>query len=287
MLKRELEPVARAICNGSGYAYIGAVGEGAFKETFEAREGDTRHALKVYRPKAVSERVEREIGGMLRCNHPNIARLRRVDQLIVEGRTHLYSVEEFLSGGTLIERTRDRGLFATDETREIGRMLISAVAHIASKGLVHRDIKPENIMLRDDGHTPVIVDFGLVRTLDETSLTATWAQRGPGTPYFAPPEQLRNEKQYIDWRCDQFSLGVSLAVVTLGRHPYHADDDDRGELVVTRVADRQPVPASFVEKAAAAGLPVLARMVAPWPVQRYRTPEALLVARTDQQRDRP
>jgi hypothetical protein len=58
--------------------------------------------------------------------------------------------------------------------------------------------------------TPALVDFGLVRDLSETSLTASWLPRGPGTPLFASPEQLNNEKALIDWRSDQFSIGVIL-----------------------------------------------------------------------------
>jgi serine/threonine protein kinase len=91
---------------------------------------------------------------------------------------------------------------------------------------VHRDIKPDNIMLREDGRTPVIVDFGLVRMLDEPSITGSWADRGPGTPFYASPEQLRNEKPLIDWRSDQFSLGVSLSRVTIGVHTYQQIPDE-------------------------------------------------------------
>ena len=36
-------------------------------------------------------------------------------------------------------------------------------------------------MFRDAGETPVIVDFGLVRDLQATSVTASWAMRGPVT----------------------------------------------------------------------------------------------------------
>ncbi len=134
---------------------------------------------------------------MQRCSHPNIGRLSAIAEFYHEGAQYLLSGEEFLPGGTLTSRLR-RDLLSGPETRDIGGQLVSAIAHIASHDLVHRDIKPDNILFRADGVTPVIVDFGLVRDLVRTSLTQTWLMRGPGTPFFAPSEQLRNEKALID-----------------------------------------------------------------------------------------
>jgi serine/threonine protein kinase len=151
---------------------------------------------------------------------------------------------------------------------------VSAVAHIASQDLVHRDIKPDNIIFRADGATPVIVDFGLVRDLVRTSLTESWFMRGPGTPYFASPEQLRNEKPMIDWRSDQFSLGVVVALSTLGLHPYQEEAASLAH-TVDRVAERHSQTRRFIEAAERAGMPFLTRMTAPWPVERFRTPSDL------------
>jgi len=89
--------------------------------------------------------------------------------------------------------------------------------------LVHRDIKPANIMFKEGLETPVLVDFGIVRDLAATSLTQTWSPIGPGTPFFASPEQLNNEKHLIDWRSDQFSLGVTLYFARTARHPYQLE----------------------------------------------------------------
>jgi len=282
----ELEAIARAVCAEAGYEYVGQVGEGAFKETYEAREGDVVHALKVYRPGATPERIEREIAAMLQCNHPNIARLRTLDTIVVAGQGRcLYTVEEFLGGGTLASRVAE-GPLTTHEVFAMGELLVSAIGHIAANDLVHRDIKLENIMLREDRQTPVIVDFGLVRTLSEPSLTVTWAPRGPGTPLYAPAEQLCNDKHLIDWRADQFSLGLALALATFRRHPFAGRDSESASDIVGRVASRSALPPDFTAAAAAAHLPVLTRMLAPWPVQRYRTPAELALAWRGQRGDR-
>jgi serine/threonine protein kinase len=165
-------------------------------------------------------------------------------------------------------------LLTIREARSFGAQLVSAVAHIASHELVHRDLKPENILFRADGVTPVIVDFGIVRDLVDTSLTETWLMRGPGTPFFASPEQLRNEKDLIDWRSDQFSLGVLISISLFGLHPY-GENGLMPQQIVDRVSERGAQSARFVESARAE-LPVLVRMTAPWPVQRLRKPEQLV-----------
>src|SRR5262249_941928 len=159
-------------------------------------------ALKLYKQGASSRRSQREIDAMRRCEHPNIARLLRVETFEYSAEEFIVTIEEFLPGGTLT----DLGQIDVPTCLEIGKQLIAAIKHISSLGLVHRDLKPDNIMFRSDRKTPVIVDFGVVRDLLDTSLTPSWAARGPGTPFFAAPEQLNNEKHQIDWRADQFSL---------------------------------------------------------------------------------
>jgi serine/threonine protein kinase len=269
--------VALAFCTANGHKFIGHVGAGAFKETFHVilATGEPQ-ALKVYQSGFSPERTDRELAAMQRCSHPNIGRLTSFAGFSFEGVQHLLSVEEFLSGGTLTSRLQ-RGLLNATETLGLGVQLVEAVAHIASRELVHRDIKPDNILYRADGMTPVIVDFGLVRDLIRTSLTQSWLIRGPGTPLYAPPEQLRNEKALIDWRSDQFSLGVVLAFAAFGFHPYQ-DDGDSFAVTVEHVADRRKQCARFVDAATQSGMPFLIRMTAPWPVERFRTPETLLRA---------
>ncbi len=266
--------VAQAYCATNGHRFIGPVGAGAFKETFHVvlATGEPQ-ALKVYQPGFSPERTSRELSAMQRCSHPNIGRLTSIAGFYHDGVQYLLSVEEFLSGGTLTTRLQG-GLLSGPEAEDLGRQLARAVVHIASRDLVHRDIKPDNILFRADGVTPVIVDFGLVRDLVRTSLTQTWLMRGPGTPYFAPPEQLRNEKALIDWRSDQFSLGVVVALSAFGFHPYQ-EMGESPAVTVERVAERGLQGARFVDAANQAGMPFLIRMTAPWPVQRFRTPDEL------------
>jgi serine/threonine protein kinase len=267
----DLERVAREICRERSCAFVGRVGEGTFKQTFHVVNPDNVSvALKLYKTTTFTLRDEREVRAMKRCKHANIARLLSVRKHSYKEREYVAITEEFLSGGTLTSR----GQISASQCVAIGSQLVEAIAHIAGLGLVHRDIKPDNIMFRSDGLTPILTDFGVVRDLGDSSITPTWAARGPGTPFFAAPEQLNNEKDLIDWRTDQFALGIVMGCVVFGDHPYRDEGMSDGE-VVERVSLRQGPASWFSVRARSAGLASLNRMAAPWPVQRFRKPEIL------------
>jgi len=268
------QDVAAAICDAKGYELERPAGEGSFKSTFLVKVGDTSRALKVFK-EPPTERSAREIEAMIRCNHPNVAKFVGVDAVRLDSMEFYYLIEEYLSGGTLTDRI---GTLDAVTIGSLARILSGALQHIGSQNLVHRDLKPDNIMFRDSSNLyPVIVDFGLVRDLSASSLTATWQMRGPGSPFFAAPEQLNNEKELIKPWTDQFGLGVTLAYSLFGTHPY-AETNDSPEVIVSRVADRERPSARFSAACADVDLSALRRMVLPFPVERFLTPDDLVSA---------
>jgi len=272
----DLQDVARSICSEGGLTLRGFVGGGRFKKVFRAMsENGEEFALKVVEEPAL--RTFREIRALQRCDHPNIARLFHFGRHNFQGTRFDFMLEEFLAGGTLSEHLEQQGRLDNESTLSIGENLIDAISHLASLQLVHRDIKPDNIMFRERNISPILVDFGIVRDLAATSLTHSWLARGPGTPYFASPEQLSNQKRLIDWRTDQFSLGVVLCFARFGLHPYqHRNEPEFSRFTVERVARRGNRNNSVLTQLHATGLYCLEKMTHVWPVERYRLPENLL-----------
>lgn len=274
-LTYELESVARAICDASGYTFGGGIGQGTFKETYLATKPDgTKLALKVLRPGCSPSRGDREVEAMKRCDHPNIIALLELAEFEHTGTRYVYLVEIFMGAGTLDDRLKN-GLLSLREVLTLGDELIRAVEHIAGNDLVHRDFKPANIMYPAVQAEAVVGDFGIVRDLKKESITKSYLLAGPGTPFFAAPEQLNNEKVLIDWRTDQFAIGVTLAISHFGFHPYREEGEDDNQAIL-HVAGRSGPSAKFDRVVAAAQLPVLAKMLAPWPAGRVRTAAALL-----------
>ena len=216
------EEVAIGICESKSFAKPSFIRDGAFKEAYFTKTSrDLPVALKVFDPNKCNLcRAEREIASMKQCESPFIGKLHDWGTFKDKDRgSFLFVIEEYIGGGTLTDRLGST-CHSAIHIYDYGIALLNAVSHLRQKLLVHRDIKPDNIMFRSDDDVPILVDFGLVRDLSGVSLTQTYLQQGPGTPFFASPEQLNNDKHLIDWRSDQFSIGVVLGICLTGNHPY-------------------------------------------------------------------
>jgi len=249
---------------------------GAFKETFRATTVDDNYiALKILNPsKCDLARNNREVEAMTKCDSDYIGKLYDFgDFTASDGNKYLYMLEEFFDGGTLSEKLTNP--FTPEIVREYAIYLANALAHLKELNLVHRDIKPDNIMFRENHDIPILVDFGLVRDLSSSSLTQTWLPQGPGTPYFAAPEQLNNEKYQIGWRTDQFSLGIVLGFCLTLKHPFAQEGMTMPE-TVSAVAQRQKCTQDFREKVIDLGFENIIKMLEPWAVHRFSTPTDLL-----------
>ncbi len=177
-------------------------------------------------------RFEREARTLASLNHPNIAGIYGVEEL--DGARYL--VLEFVEGETLADRI-DRGSLPLDEALEIAVQIASGVEAAHEAGVIHRDLKPGNIIITPDGQAKVL-DFGLARTDEESSSSATALSQSPtltsparhsptipgvilGTAAYMSPEQARGRK--VDKRTDIWSFGVVLYEMLTGVSPFHGE----------------------------------------------------------------
>jgi serine/threonine-protein kinase len=105
------------------------------------------------------------------------------------------------------------------------RTLLQFAVEAEKKKLVHRDIKPENIMI-DISNNLWILDFGIARHLEKSSLTMTQDRFGPHTAGYAAPEQFRNLKRDIDIRADLFTIGIVAYEAFTGENPFRSGARD-------------------------------------------------------------
>lgn len=109
------------------------------------------------------------------------------------------------------------------------------LAFIHSRGLVHRDLKPSNILVTA-ARRAILVDFGLVKRLDEQ--TTTNPGRVVGTYRYMAPEQALGET--VDSRTDLYSLGATLYELVVGRPPF--PQQDHFALLEAVVSEQPPDP---------------------------------------------
>jgi len=191
---------------------LGAGGAGTVWRVEHVPTG-ARRALKVMLdldPESL-ERFEREAQTLARLEHPNVARVHTAGEAF--GRRYL--VLDLAEGGDLEARLKASGPLQPEQAVALLRDLCAGLAHVHAQGVLHRDLKPSNVLFADDGR-PLLVDFGLSRSVDATSLTGTGVILG--TPSYMAPEQANGDP--VDQRTDVYGLGGVLYAALTGQPPF-------------------------------------------------------------------
>ena len=105
--------------------------------------------------------------------------------------------------GETLKKKIERGPLKIQEALAYAMQTLQGLMKAHNAGIVHRDIKPANLFITTNGIVKVL-DFGLVRLLDQTSLTQTGTALGT-VPYMSP-EQVNGHA--LDVRTDLWALGV-------------------------------------------------------------------------------
>ena len=131
--------------------------------------------------------------------------------LLDDGRPFL--VTPHRRGGSLAPVVDGRPMTA-EQVAELGVRVGDALARAHRRGVIHGDVKPSNVLVGDDG--PLLADFGAARSV--SGADATQQETVAVTVVYAAPEVL--EGATPDARSDQYSLGVTLLALLLGRPPF-------------------------------------------------------------------
>ncbi len=161
-------------------------------------------------------------------------------RLIDWGRTggRSYELMEYVPGGSLAELLHDHpnGL-STRTIRAIVEQLTEALVELHRHDIVHKDVKPPNVLVRSlERPEIVLTDFGIAAHIDQTVIFRT-GSRGSGTTAYAAPEVFANA---ISATCDWWSLGISVAELASGSHPFDGMTEQTAILQI--VQSTVPIP---------------------------------------------
>ena len=193
------------------------IGRGGWSIVYQANDHDVgaEVAVKLLVPPPATahlarERLRREVQAVRGFSHPNIV---AVYDLLDEG-AWSFVVMEYVPGGDLHLRVRDRGPLSSEDAVRIGRDVAAALGAAHRHGILHRDVKPQNILLESDGRAR-LTDFGSARLDGQLGITATGALAG--TLAYAAPEVLAGRRG--DARSDIYALGITLYYALTGEQP--------------------------------------------------------------------
>jgi len=160
------------------------------------------------------QRIEREITILQQINsrfYPKNYDFQKISN------NRYFILEEYLNSPSLTH-CMDR-FYSPLSALKLTRQLAEGLKIIWDLKVVHRDLKPDNILINDD-NTPRIIDLGIARMLELDSITQT-RFGGPLSREYAAPEQHKYDKALINWRTDQYNLGIILMQLILkGHHPF-------------------------------------------------------------------
>ena len=201
---------------------IRLIGRGGMGEVYLARQTSLGRlvALKLLRPGAASERFRREALAVAGLDHPNIVGVHATG----EADGHPFIAMELVPGRGLDEIIADGVSIAPDRVVGWGRQIASALASAHDSGILHRDVKPSNIRVtpEDDAR---LVDFGLAKSLGQTTLSATGSF--VGSPHYAAPEQVTARRGSLGAATDVYALGVTLYEALTGQVPFPAETPEQ------------------------------------------------------------
>ncbi len=267
-------------------------------------------ALKIFKPNLTIERMDRlaEAQNQARGTGPpeESAILPVFDHGIVKG--HVYCAMPLIDGGTLnraLKRRRAAIAAAVASTTpppaRLGRLvdlppteylaaIVTLMIRIArglgrlhANGLAHCDVKPENILL-DWADRAYLSDYGLARFVDEPTTTRR-PSRALGTPLYMAPEKLLLRDNRDEFRCDVYSLGVTLFEATTLSRPVQVPRDLPKASWAAFLASAIPPEPRRLQPRISPGLQfIILRAMARLPADRYANANELADALLAEQR---
>ena len=227
---------------GGRYEILAQLGEGGMGAVYKAldHELDRVLAVKLIRDRYANEpamltRFKRELVLARQITHRNVIRI--FDLGVADGMRFISM--EYVEGRTLSSMLKEKGKLHPAQAVGIVRQICEGLVVAHKEGVIHRDLKPANVMIEAEGRV-VIMDFGIARALDRSTLTSTGSIIG--TPVYMSPEQAQGGT--LDARSDLYTLGIIFYELLTGELPFKADN------VMTTLLMRcqqDPVPPNQVD----------------------------------------
>ncbi|WP_062204894.1 serine/threonine-protein kinase [Demequina salsinemoris] len=240
--------IAAGTTLGGRYVLESLIAVGGMGEVWRASDIDLSRTVAVKTLKEASaanetflKRFANEARNAAGVQHPNIAQV--LDYGDQQGTAYL--VMELVEGepmSTILERER------TIPEKRLVKLMIAACRGLEAahaSGVMHRDIKPGNLLVFGDDELK-ITDFGVSRSQDQTTLTATGMVMGTAQ-YLAPELALGKPATPAS---DVYSLGIIMFESVVGKRPFTAAN--AVDIAVAQVNDKvPPLPASVSPQLAA------------------------------------
>ncbi len=225
--KPGLKPLAESTLLAGRYQIVRKIGGGGMGAVYLATDrnlGGVERAVKEMVQSSIEEEQQnkaiedfrRESTILSSLDHPAIPTI--YDYFFDDFECRFYLVMKYISGGDLAGRLRAAPGGRVDEKMVTEWAIqvadVLSYLHRLPTTIVYRDLKPSNIMLDGNSGRIMLIDFGIARSINQTSqekgVTAV------GTMGYAPPELFSGQ---VEPRSDIYSLGSTMFHLLTGADP--------------------------------------------------------------------
>ncbi len=186
--------------------------------------------------KASAEMFQQEAEMAAILSHPNIIQVYEVG----DTEEFLFFTMQLIQGKPLtyfIERARkhvipSRRFLDVSTTLNLVLAVLDALSYAHGQDIIHRDVKASNILIEEHTRRPILMDFGISKSVrdPESGKTAIL-----GTPVNMAPEQILGRD--LDGRTDVYATGVLLFQMLVSRLPLAPHETTR-DLLRLKMNDR-------------------------------------------------
>ncbi|MBF2003194.1 MAG: SUMF1/EgtB/PvdO family nonheme iron enzyme [Synechococcales cyanobacterium M58_A2018_015] len=212
------------------YEILEQLGEGAFGETYKARDLDKPSqpfcVVKRLKPAHTHQRVRdffnKEAAVLEKLGeHPQIPQL--LAHFMID--TDLFIVQQFIQGHSLRQEITPGTRLSESYVTQFLQDILEILVNVHQNGVIHRDIKPENVMRRQQDGKLVLIDFGVVKELGSIVVNSQGSIQTSvvaGTRGYMPIEQFNGKPGFYS---DVYAVGKMAIEALTGIHPVHLPDD--------------------------------------------------------------
>jgi serine/threonine protein kinase len=192
------------------YKVLGTIAEGGFGRTYKAEHTILGELVCIKDCSNISredtELLIQEAKTVWDLRHYALPAMRDLIQMD-DGRVLL--IMSYIPGLTLHQVVEKTGALDYEHVAWISERIINALNYMHRSGVVHGDVKPQNVIIQEDRHMAVLVDFGL------SAVRPTSTSEAKGfTPFFAPPEEIAGKPLIPE--SDYYSLGMTMLFALSG-----------------------------------------------------------------------